>query len=182
MNDREVERNNGRTDFSPIPSKLSFHTEKKSDSSLPDIYKALIPFWLLNWVSITRVVARFPQASLSRPAATVANSETPYVCYCPSDPPKLCRQLGFYSQRRLKHFAAPWPFCVALSHSVHWHTRFYTWASKNLLKQFPLFWRTWTQARASTRPQMLAWQMSRDYSDCRASELTDRQLGFFLDF
>ena len=74
--------------FSPIPSKFSFHMEKKSDSSRPEIYKALKPCWLLNWVSIARVVACFPQASRSRPAATAADSETPCVCARPSDPRK----------------------------------------------------------------------------------------------
>ena len=29
--------------------------------------------------------------------------------------------LGFNSRRMLKLLAAPWPFCVALSQSVHWH-------------------------------------------------------------
>ena len=29
--------------FSPIPSKFSFHMKKKSDSSRPEIYKALKP-------------------------------------------------------------------------------------------------------------------------------------------
>ena len=50
------------------------------------------PCWLLNWVSIARVVACFPQASLSRPAATAADSETPCVCARPSDPRKQSRR------------------------------------------------------------------------------------------
>ena len=41
------------------------------------------------WVTIARVVACFPQASLLLPAATTAYSETPCVCACPSDPPAL---------------------------------------------------------------------------------------------
>ena len=45
--------------FSPVPSKFSFHMKKKSDLLLPENYKALKPCWLLNWVSITRVVACF---------------------------------------------------------------------------------------------------------------------------
>ena len=44
----------------------------------------------------------------------------------------------------------------------------------------PLFWRTWTRARASTRPHVLAWHMGRDYSYCRASELTDSQVSGFI--
>ena len=78
--------------FLPIPSKFSFHMKKKSESSLPGIYKALKPCWLLNWVSIARVVACFPQASRPRPAATAADSETPCVCARPSDPRKQSRR------------------------------------------------------------------------------------------
>ena len=97
--------------------------------------------------------------------------------------------------RVLKPSAAPQPFCVALSPSVHWHTHFLyccalynlfflgfrQWGSRadrvvnvNTTIWLPLFWRTWTLA---TRPHVLAWHISRDYSDCRASdsEMTDRQ-------
>ena len=62
------------------------HEKKKSDSSWPEIYKAFKPHWLLNWVSVARVVACFPQASRSQPAATVADSEMPCVCARPSYP------------------------------------------------------------------------------------------------
>ena len=86
-------------------------------------------------------------------------------------------------------------FCV--SPSVHWHARilyccalynlfflgFRQWRSRadrvvnlNTTIQLPLFWRTSTRARARTRPHVWAWQMGRDYSDCRASELTDLQV------
>ena len=47
----------------------------------------------------------------------------------------------------------------------------------------PLVWRTWTWARASTRPHVQAWHTGRDYSDCTArlsSELTDRQVSGFV--
>ena len=56
------------------------------------------------------------------------------------------------------------------------------WQSCNLNKTIrpPLFWRTWTRARASTCPRVLAWDMGRDYSDCRASELTHRQVSGFV--
>ena len=37
------------------------------------------------------MVAQFPQPSQSLPAATATYSETPCVCACPSDLPKLCR-------------------------------------------------------------------------------------------
>ena len=48
--------------------KISFQMKKKSDSLRPEIYKALKPYWLLNWVSVARVVAclRF---SSSKPVA-----------------------------------------------------------------------------------------------------------------
>ena len=107
---------------------------------------------------------------------------------------------GFDSWRWLKPFATPRPFCVALSPSVHWHSRFYIAAlsiiflfgfrqcrsrddrvvNLNMTIRLALFWRTWTRARARTRPHVLAWHMGRDYSDCRASELTDRQVSGFV--
>ena len=78
MNHRKIERSYGRcfglqqlVDNS-TEIFISHDKKKKSDSSLPDINKALKPCWLSNWVSIARVVARFSQASLSRPAATAA--------------------------------------------------------------------------------------------------------------
>ena len=40
----------------------------------------------------------------------------------------------------------------------------------------PLFWTTWTRARDSTSPHVLAWHMGRDYRDYRVSELTDSQV------
>ena len=61
--------------------------EKKIDLlhlSLPEIYKALKPCGLLNWVSIARVVACYPQASQSLPAATASDSETPCVLARPT--------------------------------------------------------------------------------------------------
>ena len=55
-----------------------FHfTWKKSDLLLPDIYKTLNPFWISNWVSITRVVAHFPQVSLLLPAETAKTWKHP---------------------------------------------------------------------------------------------------------
>ena len=66
------------SNFSPIPSKISFHMKIKSDSLQPEIYKALKPCWFLNWVSVAKVVARFPQASRLLPAATaLAQSRQP---------------------------------------------------------------------------------------------------------
>ena len=96
MTDRKIERSDGRCFgrqqllANSIENFISH--EKKSDSSRPEIYKALKPYWLLNWVSIARVVACFPQASRSRPAATAADSETPCVCARPSDPRKQSRR------------------------------------------------------------------------------------------
>ena len=81
------------------------HEKKKSALSLPNIYKALKPFWLSNWASIARVVARFPEANRLLPSSTAANSETPYVCARPSDSPTLSRS------------AAPraWPLILPLN-------------------------------------------------------------------
>ena len=75
--------------FSSIPSKISFCMKRKSDYSLPKIYKSLKPRWIFNGVNITRVVACFLQASLSWPAATAAYLETPCVYSCQSYQPKL---------------------------------------------------------------------------------------------
>ena len=75
----------------PIPSKISFNMKKTCKWLVTAWYlQALNTFWLSNWVSIVRVVARFPQASWSLPAATAANLETPCVCAFPSDQPKQC--------------------------------------------------------------------------------------------
>ena len=57
---------------------------------MANIYKTLKPFWILNSVSFARVIACFPQVSLSLLASTVADWETPCVCACQSDQPKLC--------------------------------------------------------------------------------------------
>ena len=89
--------------------------------------------------------------------------------------------------------------CVALSPSMHWLASFCCalynffslgfrqWRSRadrvvnlNTTIRLPLFWRTWTRARARTRPHVLAWHMGRDYSYCRASELTDSQVSGFV--
>ena len=61
-----------------------------------------------------------------------------------------------------------------------WRSRADRVVNLNTTIRLPLFWRTWTRARASTRPHVLAWHMGRDYSDCRASELTDRQVSGFV--
>ena len=113
----------------------------------------------------------------------------------------IVRRLGFHSSSVLKFSAAPWPFCVALSPSVHWHASFLyccalynffflgfrQWRSRadrvvnlNTTIQLALFWRTWTRALASTRPHVLAWHVGRDYSYCGALELTGRQVRGFV--
>ena len=62
----------------PIPPKFSFHSNFHMKKKVTccrqkfQVYKALKPCWLLSWVSITRVVAYFPQASRLRLAATAA--------------------------------------------------------------------------------------------------------------
>ena len=104
-------------------------------------------------------------------------------------------QLGFDSRRILKLYAAPRPFCVSLSPSVHWHARFYIAAlalifqvfflgfrqcrsraermlTLNMNIRLALFWSTWCRARgpdsATCAPAGLA--NGRNYSDCRDSE------------
>ena len=101
--------------------------------------------------------------------------------------------------QRLGHFAWHWAcqctdarafwqflYCCALYNFFflgfrQWHSLADRVVNLNTTIRLPLFWRTWTQARARTRPHVLAWHMGRDYSYCRASELTDRQVsGFFF--
>ena len=87
--DRNVERSDGRCfgrqQLLTYSIEIFISHEKKVTCccpkfiSRPDIYKALNPCWLLNWVSITRVVGWFPQASLPLPTPTAANLETPCV-------------------------------------------------------------------------------------------------------
>ena len=92
MTDRKIEQSNGRCFVrqqnlaNSIENFISH--EKKVTLSCPKF--TFKPFWLWQWVSIARVATRFPQASLSRPAANAADSETLCVCACPSDQPKLC--------------------------------------------------------------------------------------------
>ena len=73
------------------------------------LYKALKPFWLSNWVRITRVAARFSQASKSMPAATIANLETSYICASPSNQPKLWL---IAAPRSRSHFSSTVPSWV----------------------------------------------------------------------
>ena len=75
-----------------IPSKISFHLKQKVTGSSPKFTKHQNLVDSLNWVSIARVVASFPQASWMLPAATAAHSETPCVCVCPSDQSKQSRR------------------------------------------------------------------------------------------
>ena len=77
MTDRKIERSYGRgfgwQQLLANSIEIFISHEKKSDSLRPKIYKALKLCWLLNWVSIARVVASFPQANRSPPAAIAAN-------------------------------------------------------------------------------------------------------------
>ena len=98
MNDRKIERSYGRCLVRQQllaawdSMEISFHMKKKSDSLQPKIYKTLKLCWLLNWVSIARVVACFPQASWSLPATTATHLETPCVCAFLSDPREQSRR------------------------------------------------------------------------------------------
>ena len=133
MNNRKIERSSGvcfgwQKLLANSP-KFSFHMKKKIDLPLQDIYKALKPFWLSNWVSIARVVARFSQASLSRPAATAANQETPCVWSCQSCLPKLCRSaapralpLILQSKPSIVFWMSRWPAGNSNLNSAAWPT------------------------------------------------------------
>ena len=93
----------------------------------------------------------------------------------------IVRRLGFHSSRVLKFSAAPWPFCVALSPSVHWYASFLyccalysffflgfrQWLTRvdrvvnlNATIWIPLFWRIWTLVRAWTCTHVLALRKS----------------------
>ena len=63
-----------------------------------------------------------------------------------------------------------------------WRSRADRVVNLNTTSLLPLFWRTWTWALAtgSTRPHVRAWHTGRDYSNCRTSELTDRQVSGFI--
>ena len=67
-----------------IPSKFS---REKSDLLQPEIYKALKPFWLLNWVRLARVVAYF-HIFLERASRQLLLPQT-LNCACQS---YLCKQ------------------------------------------------------------------------------------------
>ena len=73
MTDRKAEGRDGCCFGQQQLLTHAFHMKKKSDLLLPKIYKALKPYWLLNWAIIARVVACFSQASRSLPAATAAD-------------------------------------------------------------------------------------------------------------
>ena len=100
MNDRKMERSDwrgfGQQQLAQsIENFISQNShEKKGDLSRPEIYKSLNLCWLLNWVSIARVVGYFPQAS--RTSAGRGPQRLPPTLKRPvftrsSDPPKLCR-------------------------------------------------------------------------------------------
>ena len=86
--------------------------EKQIDSLLPEIlqkiYKALKSCWILNWVSIARVVACFPQESLSRPAATAADSEKPCVC----------ARLSYLRKQSQRAAPRAWPLILSSNSSI----------------------------------------------------------------
>ena len=88
--------------------------------------------------------------------------------------------------------ASPRPFCMELSPSTHWHTRFLyccslynvfflgfrQWRSStdrvltlNMNIRLPLFWSTWSPALGQDSATCAGLAHGRDYSYCRASEL-----------
>ena len=100
MNDRKMERSDwrgfGQQQLAQsIENFISQNShEKKGDLSRPEIYKSLNLCWLLNWVSIARVVGYFPQASRTSagrgPQRLSPTLKRPVFTRL-SDPPKLCR-------------------------------------------------------------------------------------------
>ena len=98
------------------------------------------------------------------------------------------------SLQRLGHFAWHWARQCTDMHAFYiaaltiifflgfrqWRSRADRVVNLNTTIRLPLFWRTWTRARARTRPHVRAWHMGRDYSNCRASELTDCQVSGFV--
>ena len=107
-----------------------------------------------------------------------------------------CQWVGwhrFYSLTGLKLSAALWPFCVAMSPSVHSHVLFYIaalsmivfsrissvaisrWAAYRVLTLnmniwLPLFWSTWSGARGLDSATCAAWRMGSDNGNCIAAE------------
>ena len=90
----------------------------------------------------------------------------------------------------MKPSAAPWPFCVLLSPSVHQYARFYIavlsiifflgfrqWRSRadkiltlNINTWLPLFWSTWSRARGPDSATCAGLAHGRDHSHCKASK------------
>ena len=93
MNDLKIERSDGRCfgrqQLVANSMEISFHMKKKSVVTARYLL-SIKTFLALNWVSIARVVARFPQASQSLPAATAGDLETPCVCPRLFYPANLC--------------------------------------------------------------------------------------------
>ena len=82
--------------FSLFPSKISFDIKRQSVVTARNLQNIETFFdartkSVYNTIHIARVVALFPQASLLRPEATAADSETFCVGASPSNHPKLCR-------------------------------------------------------------------------------------------
>ena len=95
MNDRKIEQDwlgvaLVGNKFSPIPSKISFHMKKRWLVTVRNL-QSNKSFLTLKLSQYRKSDSTFPHASLSRPAATAANSEQRCVCARPSDPPKLRR-------------------------------------------------------------------------------------------
>ena len=101
----------------------------------------------------------------------------------------------------LKLQNGPWPFCMALSKSLHWHKHFYSaalslylfleflqWQPRpdrvldvNLNILLPLFWSTWSRGRGPDLATCAGLANGRDYSYCIASEQKClKRLGHFI--
>ena len=97
------------------------------------------------------------------------DQQYPVLCHC-----QLGQDIPSILLRSLFFFLG---FC-------QWQSRSDRAVNLKTIIWLPLVWRTWTWALASTRPQVLAWYMGRDYSYCRASELIgiDSQVSGFVSW
>ena len=103
MTYREIERSDGRCfgrqQLLANSIEIFISHEKKKWLFAARNLQSIKTLLTLNWVSIVRVVTCFSQASRSVPAATAVDSETPFICACPSYPRT---QRGFTVDKSVK--------------------------------------------------------------------------------
>ena len=178
------------------------------DVSIKDLRSRILVFrvwpWYLTWTILERQscmqknwlqVAKYDESCTIFFAHLIrTNGLVFYVSLRESGNLGLNPDECWISRLRLGHFAGHWArqctatcaFYIAVL-SIFFFLGFRQWRSRadrvvnlDTTIWLPLFWRTWTRAWASTRPHVRAWHMGRDCSDCRASELTIRQVSGFV--